>query len=167
MSDPTPVHPVHPGNRETSVSEAAINDVDELQEVLTRYIDSRNGYRAAADEVDYQALANTMLKIAKRRNTIAETFSELIAAQGYRADVDGSNEAKIHRWWIHLRAGMSNHEISSVIHECLRGETELEKTLRSVRENPELLPEHLPLIEAALEDIKETVADLEAADNLD
>ena len=142
------------------------NDAYELQEVLTRYIDSRDGYRKAAEEIEYKALANTMLKIASRRNSIAETFSELILAQGYRPDVEGSNEAKFHRWWIHLRAGMTNDEIAAVIHECLRGETELQKTLESAQNDPELLPDHLPLIEVALRDIQETVSDLEAADNL-
>lgn len=155
MSEPTPIKPG-----------PATNDVDDLQEVLTRYIDSRDGYRQAAEEVDYKALADTMLRIANRRNTIAQTFSELITAQGYRPDVDGSNEARLHRWWMHLKAGMTDNETEAMIHECLRGETELKKTLASVREHPELLPEHTPLIDAALADIESTVADLEAADRV-
>lgn len=141
----------------------AESDAPELQAVLTRYIDSRDGYLKAAEEIDHPALADTFRGIAARRQEISRGLATLIEDQGGAPDLEGSPEAKLHRWWIHLRSGASSHETDAVLAECLRGEKDLERTINEVLSEERTLPTHSITLERALREISTTVNELERA----
>lgn len=103
----------------------APTDAAELQAVLTRYVDSCNGYEQAADVMDDPRLAADFLQIAKRRQLIVERVAGMIRKQGEKPDLGGSTEALLHRWWIQLRAGLTTEELRATLAECIRGEREL------------------------------------------
>lgn len=136
-------------------------DASELQEVLTRYIDSRDGYLKAAKLVEHPTLADEFRNIASRRGEVAALLSGAISSQGSDVDRDGSPEAGIHRWWIEMRAKVSSEETEAVLSECIRGERDLERTISSATSDADVLPEHKPMLMNALEDIHRTVVALE------
>jgi len=110
-------------------------DSADLQNVLTRYVDSCDGYVQAAEVIEGPHLKAAFLEIAGRRELIVKRISNLIQKQGAKADVDGSPEAAIHRWWIRVRAQMSTKELEATLAECVRGEKELERTVSDALEN--------------------------------
>ncbi len=122
------------------------SDASSLQEILTRYVDSRDGYRQASRLVPQEGLARSFAAIADRRDLIAEKVAALIAAEGFRPDPEGSTEASVHRWWLRLRDKMTDQEADAILAECVRGETELVRTLNAVLDGGQLLPEHRQLI---------------------
>ncbi|MFC7337899.1 PA2169 family four-helix-bundle protein [Haloferula chungangensis] len=147
----------------TIFSDATVppNDAPELQEVLTRYADSRDGYHQAAELIDHDGLAREFRRIAARRTRVIEQLETAILVQGKKPDSEGSTEAKLHRWWIEMRTGMSDDELSAVLSECLRGELELERTIASARDDSHVMPEHRPLLSEAAEESKSTATELD------
>jgi len=130
-----------------------LQEADALQEVLTRYVDSRDGYKQAAEIVSDEGLTRTFQHIADRRERIAGRVAELLHSDGRQPDVSGSPEAGVHRWWIRMRDKLADHDSSVVVEECLRGEKELSRTLHSVAESGNLTPEHAPLIAEAISEV--------------
>lgn len=136
-------------------------ETSELQEVLTRYIDSRDGYLQAADLAEDTGLSSAFSVIAQRREKIAVRLVSLIRHEGSDADTEGSPEAGIHRWWIRLKERFSSHESAAIIRECLRGEQELARTLTAAIDEGHLDPAHESLIRDALSEVQLAVAAFE------
>jgi uncharacterized protein (TIGR02284 family) len=134
-------------------SSTILQDAEALQDVLTRYIDSRDGYQQAAELMPDIELTHTFLNIAERREKIAGRFAEMIQGDGKRPDVNGSPEAGIHRWWIRVRDTLAPDETHAIVEECLRGEKELSRTLQRALEGGYLSEDHMPLIEEALSEV--------------
>ncbi|MFC7337312.1 DUF2383 domain-containing protein [Haloferula chungangensis] len=146
----------------TSVSHRQLSDAPELQEVLTRYIDSRDGYQQAAELVDHRALAEELRTISRRRSVIIETIKDAIAEQGQKVDQEGSTEAKDRRWNLEFQSGVSRDDVSPIISECIRSERELDRALAHACKDSETLPSHLPMLEAARSDVLSSICGLEA-----
>lgn len=138
-------------------------DAAELQNLLTRYVDSYEGYHQAADVVESPSHASAFREIAERRKVIADHVSQLIVREGDKPDTEGSPEAAIHRWWIRLRASMTEEELGTALEECVRGEKELARAAESVIEHGNLKPEHAPIVADLTADVNETIRTFETA----
>jgi uncharacterized protein (TIGR02284 family) len=139
------------------------SDALRLQDVLTRYVDSRDGYLQAAKLVPQRGLAESFELIAQRRDLIASKVAALIQQQGLKPDEDGSPEAGVHRWWIRLRDKMTDQEADAILSECVRGEQELARTLQAALEDEHTLPEHRDLLSDALSEVKLAMRAFESA----
>lgn len=141
-----------------------VSDSSKLQDIVTRYRDSHDGYLQAAELVSLPELAAAFRDIAKRRAIISEEVATLIEMDGFKPDLEGSNEAGIHRWWLRLRDQMSDqtHDADTILAECIRGETELARTLKSALESESILPSHVPIVTSALEEVKMAVRSFDA-----
>lgn len=139
------------------------SDALRLQDVLTRYVDSRDGYLQAAKLVPQRGLAESFELIAQRRDLIASKVAALIQQQGLKPDEDGSPEAGVHRWWIRLRDKMTDQEADAILSECVRGEQELARTLQAALEDEHTLPEHRELLSDALSEVKLAMRAFESA----
>lgn len=140
-----------------------VTDADQLQEVLTRYVDSRDGYLQAATLVPSEGLAGSFRAIAERREAIANKVAQMISDQGLRADLDGSPEASLHRWWIRLKEKMTEQDLDAVLNECIRGEEELERTLESALESDKVGGDHAVLIREALSEVQVAIRSFKIA----
>lgn len=139
------------------------SDATRLQDVLTRYVDSRDGYLQAAKLVPQRGLAESFELIAQRRDLIATKVAALILEQGLKPDDDGSMEAGVHRWWIRVRDKMTDQEADAILSECVRGEQELARTLQAALEDEHTLPEHRELLSDALSEVKLAMHAFESA----
>lgn len=128
-------------------------DVLELQEVLTRYIDSRDGYLQAAELAEDTGLSAAFAAIAERREKIAGKIAATMGDLGNPPDLDGSPEAGLHRWWIRLKERFTSQESKAVISECLRGEKELARTLEDALSEGHLGDAHATLVSEALAEV--------------
>lgn len=136
-------------------------DAAELQSVLTRYVDSYDGYLQAAEAVDSPNLAAAFREIAARRKIIVEHVAALITKQGEKPDAEGSPEAAIHRWWIRLRTTMTNEEFKATLAECVRGEKELARTVDEVLEHGNLETSHAAVVAEVAAGLKEALQTFE------
>jgi uncharacterized protein (TIGR02284 family) len=139
------------------------SDAPRLQDVLTRYVDSRDGYLQAAKLIPQRGLAESFELIAQRRDLIATKVAALIADQGMKPDDEGSMEAGVHRWWIRVRDKMTDQEADAILSECVRGELELARTLQAAIEDEHTLPEHRELLSDALSEVKLAMRAFESA----
>jgi uncharacterized protein (TIGR02284 family) len=139
------------------------SDATRLQDVLTRYVDSRDGYLQASKLVPQKGLAESFELIAQRRDLIASRVAELIHEQGTKPDEEGSVEAGIHRWWIRLRDKMTDQEADAILNECVRGEQELARTLQAALEDEHTLPEHREILSDALSEVNLAMRAFESA----
>lgn len=145
-----------------SAEETQVTDAAELQNVLTRYIDSYDGYTQAAAVVDSPTLAAAFLEIAARRQVILQHVAVLIVQQGEKADTSGSPEAAIHRWWIRVRAMMTDEEFKSTLAECLRGEKELARTIQDTLDHGQLEANHAVIVAEVSAELKAAIATFES-----
>ena len=139
------------------------SDATRLQDVLTRYVDSRDGYLQASKLVPQKGLAESFELIAQRRDLIASRVAELIQQQGTKPDEDGSVEAGVHLWWIRLRDKMTDQEADAILSECVRGEQELARTLQAALEDEHTLPEHREILSDALSEVNLAMRAFESA----
>lgn len=145
-----------------TAEEIRVTDAAELQNVLTRYVDSSEGYTQAAEVVESIGLANAFLEIAARRKIIVEHVGALIVQQGEKADFEGSPEAAIHRWWMRVRAGMTSEEFKATLAECIRGEKELARTIEKALAHGNLEANHAAIVKEVATELKETIQTFES-----
>lgn len=136
-------------------------DAAELQAVLTRYVDSYDGYLQAAEVVDSPNLATAFREIAARRKVIVDHVTTLIIKQGEKPDADGSPEAALHRWWIRVRTKMSDEEFKATLEECVRGEKELARTIDEALEHGNLETTHAAIVAEVASELKEALQTFE------
>lgn len=128
------------------IAEDLDSDATDLQTVLTRYVDSYDGYTEAAKVIESSSLAGAFLEIAARRKSIVEQVSSLILKQGETPDQKGSPEAAVHRWWIRVRAQMTEEDFKATLEECVRGEQELARTVQAALDKGHLSARHAEIL---------------------
>jgi uncharacterized protein (TIGR02284 family) len=140
-----------------TAAEPEISDAAELQKVLTRYSDSYFGYLQAAKEAQSEGAAAAFLEIASRRELIVRKIACLIKNEGEKPDTHSSPEGTLHRWWIRVRTEMSEDEFRITLEECVRGETELARTVADALEYGNLQPEHAKALSEMATELKEAL----------
>ena len=138
-------------------------DTAELQSVLTRYIDSCDGYAAAAKAVESPGLAAAFLEIAERRKLIVDRVATLIQNQGKKPDVGGSIEGAVHRTWIQFRAKMTEEEFKVTMAECVRGEKELDRTIHEALDSGLLEPDHAAILKEVSTELEQALVTFNSA----
>ena len=146
-----------------AASDPKITDAAELQNVLTRYSDSFFGYIQAAQVIDSKHLANAFLEIAARRKVIVKRVASLSVEEGEKPETDGSPEGAIHRWWIRVRAGMTDEEFKATLEECVRGEKELARTVSNALDHGTLDSNHAAILTEVTAELKEALNIFETA----
>lgn len=146
-----------PTSEETRIADAA-----ELQNVLTRYVDSYDGYTQAAEVVDSPGLKAAFLEIAARRKIIVAHVATLIVKQGHKPEVEGSPEAAFHRWWMRARANMTSEEFKATLAECVRGEKELARTIQGALDHGNLEANHAAILAEIATELKEALHTFES-----
>lgn len=132
-------------------------DAAELQNVLTRYVDSVDGYKKASEVVGEKHLSDAFLEISGRRRGLIHRVSSLITREGGKPDETGSAEALLHRWWISVRTGMSDEDLRTTLEECVRGERELQRTVKGALMKGDMKPSHQDIIADMAVEIDDTL----------
>ena len=97
--------------------------------------------------------------IADSRETISGTLGGFAGTR----DRDSGVESNRHRWWLKLRAGAEQDENQAVLAECLQREKELKNALLTAMINPAVNVERLGPLQPVLDQVIDTVAELEVA----
>jgi len=148
-----------------TMEDPRVTDAAELQNVLTRYIDSHEGYKQAAAVVDSPTLAAAFLEIAERRHVVVQNVSSLILHQGEKVDTNSSPESALHRWWMRVRAMMTDEEFRATLSECLRGEKELARTVKDALTHGNLESNHAAVISNVYSELREAIRTFQSVVN--
>lgn len=152
------------GMKTSTLQQAPVrsNDTPELQAVLHRFVDSRDNYIEGAEIIEDLRLKAVFRLIAEHRRRISATLSELILDHETDRHWSGSSETAVHRWWLKAPAWATGPEKRAVVAECLRGEKELMNALLSVILSPVVESDQLSILQSALDQVIDTVAELES-----
>lgn len=95
--------------------------IDLLQELVQVNIDSRDGFRHAAGELEEVAVANMFTQLADERDHQAQELRSLMTLNDEEAPKEGSFAAAAHRTWMDLRTALGGG-LQTVLDEAERGE---------------------------------------------
>ena len=135
----------------------------ELQTILTRYVDSEQGYLHAADLVENESLAAIFKEISGHRAATVPEIAALLEETGHEPDEGSSLEAAVHRWWMSGREMLSTNDLKDVLEECVRGESTLLKAIDIALASGNLDPRQLVVLEVAKKDVEKAISHFNAA----
>lgn len=133
----------------------------ELEDLLTRIIDSAKGYKECCDEAESPRFEELFKKRARQRDTFASEIRSCLAESGADFDADGSLLAGMHRMFVEIRTKLGGSD-EAVFKEIVRGETALveayEEALECTPSNSKvysILTRQLSTVRADLQDAKQ------------
>jgi uncharacterized protein (TIGR02284 family) len=95
--------------------------IDALQDLVQLNIDSRDGFRNAAEHIDVMAISEMFNDFAAQRDQQAAELRTLISANLETPNDSGSVSAAAHRMWMDLKSALGGGE-ASILSEAERGE---------------------------------------------
>ncbi|MCA9198269.1 MAG: PA2169 family four-helix-bundle protein [Planctomycetales bacterium] len=115
-------------------TKSTLNDktVDKLQRLVQCNIDSKDGFREAAEEIDDNRVATLFRELADQRSKLATELQSHVAWNGKRPENDGSFAASVHRTWIDLRAKLNGGDPYVILIEAERGEDHIKHAYEDV-----------------------------------
>ena len=96
--------------------------IDKLQDLIRINIDSFDGFKEAAEEVDDVRLKQLFGEMAEERSAQATELQNYVEWNGKDAEDDGSFSAAFHRAWIEVRSTLSGGDACAILSEAERGE---------------------------------------------
>lgn len=133
---------------------------DELQDLLTLNIDSRDGFREAAEKIDDVSIGSLCQAMAAQRQTQADELAQLLEVRAERVERDGSISAAVHRIWMDIREALSTDNTHAILAEAERGEDHIKEAYENaLKEIPsgsvrDLLMRHYSQVTAAHDRIR-------------
>jgi uncharacterized protein (TIGR02284 family) len=109
--------------------------VNTLNDLVQVNIDSRDGFRHAAGEIQEVAVANMFNQMADERDRQSQELKSLVSMNGEQPETDGSFAASAHRTWMDLRTALGGG-LQTVLDEAERGEDHIKAKYESaLKEN--------------------------------
>ncbi|MCC9606014.1 PA2169 family four-helix-bundle protein [Blastopirellula sp. JC732] len=96
--------------------------IEKLQTLIRANIDSYDGFREAAHQIDDPLVAELFREMAAERSTLAAELQDYVTWNNKKAEDDGSYAAALHRTWIDIRALLSGGDAYAILCEVERGE---------------------------------------------
>jgi len=139
------------------------NDKTELHNIHDLLVDSRKGYREAAERVEDDRIKGLLMSFANERGALEQAVDQQLRAQDPQAEHrdGGTIKGDLHRAWMDLRDSLSKSENANVLSECERGEEYLLMRYEEVLKKSDLLPETRQLAEGQRAEVRRNVERIE------
>ncbi len=108
---------------------------DVLQELLQLNVDSRDGFRYAAEQTEDLTLVSLFDKLAAERQAQADDFAAVLTINEADPNRTGSFSASLHRSWMAIREAFSSNNDYTVLAEAERGEDVIKQAYESALKN--------------------------------
>jgi uncharacterized protein (TIGR02284 family) len=105
-----------------------------LNDLVQANIDSRDGFRHAAGEIQEVAVANMFTQLASERDRQAIELKGLVSLNGEKPAKDGSFAAAAHRAWMDFRTAIGGG-LQAVLNEAERGEDHIKAKYEDALKN--------------------------------
>jgi uncharacterized protein (TIGR02284 family) len=130
------------------------HDISVLNGLLETTIDSVDGYRTSAQDVENPRFAEMFTARASERSSVAEQLRADIKRLGGTPDDDGSLLAAGHRAFVNLKAAVTNRDDKAIINEVERGEDHIKAKYEAALNDDNLSPQSRSLVEAAYASVR-------------
>ena len=131
---------------------------DELKDVLTRVVDSADGYEAAAKDASEGRFKTMFLEKAQERRGYAGEIRNHLSGLGETVDEDGSLLAAAHRVFVDLRNTVTGSDDSQILAEVDRGESTLLKEYDDALEDIPASDPAYDLLSRQRESVNQTIS---------
>lgn len=101
-----------------------LNDetVDALRDLVRLNIDSANGFRTAAADVNDAELRSFFDNQSLERDQYAKSIATYLKIDAADAPDSGTIRGKLHQWWLDARSALQSGDRSVILDEAVRGE---------------------------------------------
>ena len=137
----------------------------ELKSVLTRVVDSADGYESAAEDATNSRFAMMFREKAQERRGFATEIRNHLSGLGEQVDEDGSLLAAGHRVFKDIRDAVTGSDDQAVLKEVDRGESTLLKTYDSALEDIPAGDQAYQLLSKQRESVTQTLSQIKTFEN--
>ena len=125
------------------------HDISTLNGLIATTIDSVDGYRTSAQDVQNPRFAELFTARASERSSVAEQLRAEVKRLGGNPEDDGTLLAAGHRAFVDLKAAVTNRDDQAIVNEVERGEDHIKAKYEAALKDDNLSPECRRLVETA------------------
>ena len=137
----------------------------ELKDVLTRVVDSIDGYEAAAKDAEQGRFKTMFEQKAQERRGFATEIRNHLSTLGEQVDEDGSLLAAGHRVFVDIRNALGGGSDEAVLKEVDRGESTLLKEYDDALEDIPPADQAYALLQRQRESVSQTLNQIKTFEN--
>jgi len=100
------------------------NEKDTMKDLLIRLVDSREGYKDAAEHAEQERHKKMFGDLSAKRGEYAEDVRKALASHGCEYNTDGSFEAGVHRFFMNIKDKLGGDD-EELMESILTGESNL------------------------------------------
>ena len=108
-----------------SKTDLKADTIEHLQDLIQLNIDSRDGFRHAAENIEDMTLATLFQALSVQREEQATELARYVEWNHEQPRRNGSYAAALHRSWMSIRESLSGHSLYAVLAEAERGEDQI------------------------------------------
>ena len=130
------------------------HDIRTLNGLIATTIDSVDGYRTSANDVENPRFAELFTSRASERSSVAEQLRAEVRRLGGNPEDDGTVLAAGHRAFVNLKSAVSGRDDQAIVNEVERGEDHIKAKFEEALKDDNLSPQCRTLVETAFGSVK-------------
>ena len=130
------------------------HDIRTLNGLIATTIDSVDGYRTSAQDVQNPRFAELFTARAGERSSVAEQLRAEVRKLGGNPEDDGTVLASGHRAFVNLKAAVTGRDDQAIVNEVERGEDHIKAKYEAALKDDTLSPQSRTLVETAFASVK-------------
>ena len=130
------------------------HDIRTLNGLIATTIDSVDGYRTSAQDVQNPRFAELFTARASERSSVAEQLRAEVKKLGGNPEDDGTILAAGHRAFVNLKAAVTGRDDQAIVNEVERGEDHIKAKYEAALKDDNLSPDCRALVETAYTSVK-------------
>ena len=130
------------------------NDISVLNSLIKTTLDSRKGFRDAADDAENTQFAAMFAEFAEERGRLATRLQAEVSRLGGNPEDDTSFLAAAHRTFMNLREAITGRDDRAIVNEVERGEDYIKAKYEEALRDDSLAPSTRAVIAEAFESVR-------------
>ena len=130
------------------------HDIRTLNGLIATTIDSVDGYRTSAQDVENPRFAELFTARASERSSVAEQLRAEVKRLGGNPEDDGTLLAAGHRAFVNWKAAVTDRDDEAIVNEVERGEDYIKAKYEEALKDDNLSPACRSLVETAYGSVK-------------
>ena len=130
------------------------HDIRTLNGLIATTIDSVDGYRTSASDVENPRFAELFTARASERSSVAEQLRSEVKRLGGNPEDDGTILAAGHRAFVNLKAAVTGRDDQAIVNEVERGEDHIKAKFEDALKDNSLSPTCRTVVETAYGSVK-------------
>ena len=130
------------------------HDIRTLNGLIATTIDSVDGYRTSATDVQNPRFAELFTARASERSSVAEQLRAEVKRLGGNPEDDGTILAAGHRAFVNLKAAVTGRDDQAIVAEVERGEDHIKAKYEEALKDDSLSSDSRSLVETAFASVK-------------